>query len=270
VISLSPEVSAQSRITAKHLKAIADSLSVVFASNAELATVKSFDVDTMGEASAWTYTYFSFDTSGARNSKSYSFIAQDGQVTFDDSGAVPWGPFILLCEWMDSDSALAIAQHAWGSDIKRRFPSCAIIASLWQLPAPPWYCAWHVDYRCPDSVRSVYIDATSGEVLRRAAIVTSVELPRDQTLPIRMELCQNYPNPFNPTTTICYSLPRKSTVQLRVFDTLGRHLAALVQGEQDAGYHEVKFFASGLSSGAYFYRLACGNSVQTRKMILSK
>jgi hypothetical protein len=83
-------------------------------------------------------------------------------------------------------------------------------------------------------------------------------------------LRQNYPNPFNPSTTIRYGLPHRSTVQLTVFNTLGQQVATLVQGEQEAGYHEVRFDASGLSSGVYFYRLSAGTYVETRKLLLLK
>jgi hypothetical protein len=88
------------------------------------------------------------------------------------------------------------------------------------------------------------------------------------TRPIVAELLQNFPNPFNPTTTIRYGLPHKSTVQLTVFNTLGQQVALLQNGEQDAGYHEVRFDGSGLSSGVYFYRMHAGDFVQTRKLLL--
>jgi hypothetical protein len=87
-------------------------------------------------------------------------------------------------------------------------------------------------------------------------------------IPTAYELCQNYPNPFNPSTAIRYGLPRSSTVQLTVYNTLGQEVAILVQGEQEPGYHEVKFEGSGLSSGVYFYRLRAGDFVQTRKLLL--
>jgi hypothetical protein len=81
-------------------------------------------------------------------------------------------------------------------------------------------------------------------------------------------LARNYPNPFNPSTTIRYGLPNKTAVQLSVFNTLGQSVSTLVNGEQEAGYHEVKFDGSGLSSGIYFYRLQAGSFVETRKLVL--
>jgi hypothetical protein len=45
-------------------------------------------------------------------------------------------------------------------------------------------------------------------------------------------------------------------------------VATLVQGEEEPGYHEVKFDATKLSSGVYFYRLEAGNFVQTKKLVV--
>jgi hypothetical protein len=68
-----------------------------------------------------------------------------------------------------------------------------------------------------------------------------------------ISLGQNSPNPFNPSTTIHYSPPNKPAVQLTVFNTLGGQAAMFQYGKQDAGYHEVKFEGSGLSSTASPY-----------------
>jgi hypothetical protein len=86
--------------------------------------------------------------------------------------------------------------------------------------------------------------------------------------PLTFVLCQNYPNPFNPSTTIRYGLPTRSPLTLTVFNTLGQHVALLQNGEQEAGYHEVKFDGSDLSSGVYFYRLRAGDFVETRRFLL--
>ncbi len=86
--------------------------------------------------------------------------------------------------------------------------------------------------------------------------------------PVRFVLNQNYPNPFNPGTIIRYALPHRSNVTLIIFNTLGQQVAQLVNGEGDAGYHEVKFDGSALASGVYFYRLQAGDLIQTRRLIV--
>jgi len=59
-------------------------------------------------------------------------------------------------------------------------------------------------------------------------------------------------------------------VTLTVFNTLGQQVAILQSGEKEAGYHEVRFDANGLSSGVYFYRLRAGDFVKTRRLMLTK
>jgi hypothetical protein len=49
---------------------------------------------------------------------------------------------------------------------------------------------------------------------------------------------------------------------------LGREVATLVNEEKQPGTYEVEFNASGLTSGIYFYRLATGSFIETKKMIL--
>ncbi len=98
---------------------------------------------------------------------------------------------------------------------------------------------------------------------------TGVVAPGTGTImPEAFQLDQNYPNPFNPSTMIRYGLPHRSTVRLTILNLLGQSVALLQNGEQGAGYHELRFDGSGLSSGVYFYRLQAGNFVQTRKLLL--
>ena len=87
-------------------------------------------------------------------------------------------------------------------------------------------------------------------------------------VPSTFELDQNYPNPFNPSTTIRYGLPIRAQVTLTVFNTLGQRVSILVQCEQDAGYHDVKFNVNGLPSGVYFYRLQAGSFTETKKLLI--
>ncbi len=65
-------------------------------------------------------------------------------------------------------------------------------------------------------------------------------------------LMQNYPNPFNPTTTIEFALPMDSKVDIEIYNILGQKVASLFSGNQTAGFHQVTWNASKMSSGVYF------------------
>ncbi len=95
-------------------------------------------------------------------------------------------------------------------------------------------------------------------------IETSVGQPQNYML------AQNYPNPFNPTTVISYQLSAVSNVSLKVYDILGREVATLVNEKQNAGSYSVTFDGSRLASGVYFYKLAAGNFVSVKKLVVLK
>jgi len=88
--------------------------------------------------------------------------------------------------------------------------------------------------------------------------------------PNKFSLAQNYPNPFNPTTNISYTLQTSGKIRLSVYDILGREVAVLANENQIAGSHQVKFAASALGSGVYFYKLQSPSGVITKKMLLLK
>jgi hypothetical protein len=89
-------------------------------------------------------------------------------------------------------------------------------------------------------------------------------------LPLTYGLSQNYPNPFNPSTTISFRLPENSHVSIKVFDLMGREVASLLKEYLPAGYHNVEFNASNLSSGIYIYNMTAGKFKMTNKLILIK
>lgn len=98
--------------------------------------------------------------------------------------------------------------------------------------------------------------------------LTGIQITNE--IPAAFELKQNYPNPFNPSTGISFSLPEPSRVKLTVYNSEGREVVTLVNGNIQAGSHKVDFNASSFSSGIYFYTLTAGENSQTRKMILIK
>ncbi len=97
-----------------------------------------------------------------------------------------------------------------------------------------------------------------------ADAVIAAETPQENSLG------QNYPNPFNPSTQIRFGLSQPTHVTLVVYDMLGREVARLADEEMDAGYHSVTWSAGNVSSGVYIYRLAAGNVVQVKRMVVMK
>ncbi|MBZ0200661.1 MAG: family 10 glycosylhydrolase [Ignavibacteriaceae bacterium] len=96
-------------------------------------------------------------------------------------------------------------------------------------------------------------------------VFTSVKEP---ALPADYSLEQNYPNPFNPATIIKYNLGKGGFTTLKVYDMLGNLMGRIVETYQAAGTYSVRFDASELASGTYFYTIKSGEFRETKKMVL--
>jgi len=79
---------------------------------------------------------------------------------------------------------------------------------------------------------------------------------------------RSYPNPFNPVTTLEYEIVEAGRVSLRVFDAMGREVAALVGGYHEPGVHHVTFDGRALSSGVYIFKLVSGGRTSLTKALL--
>jgi hypothetical protein len=77
-------------------------------------------------------------------------------------------------------------------------------------------------------------------------------------------------NPFERVVALKYQISVATHVQLGVYDVSGRLVAALVDGWQEAGTHEVMFDRSKLASGSYLATLQAGSSTAVRKLVLVK
>jgi len=100
-------------------------------------------------------------------------------------------------------------------------------------------------------------------------IIDNIIIPSDYALH------QNYPNPFNPITTLRYDLPEQATVNIIIYDMLGRQVRTLINQTQNAGYRSVIWnatndFGKPVSAGVYLYQIQAGEFVQTKKMVLLK
>ena len=103
---------------------------------------------------------------------------------------------------------------------------------------------------------------------------TSLSIKND-ILPREFTLHQNYPNPFNPNTSLRYDLPNDGTVNITIYDMMGRIVKTLVNGFQTAGFKSVQWNATNnrnepVSAGLYLYSIQAGKFRQTKKMVLLK
>lgn len=135
-----------------------------------------------------------------------------------------------------------------------------------------------IDFRPADGLVAA---ATHGNGVFSANI-TIVSAPEDQpTVPTEFALHQNYPNPFNPSTTIRYTVPGRAHIRITIHDIAGREVAVLVDLDQQAGDHEVRWDGrdsrrTAVSSGTYFYTMTASGGAsnaefsKTEKMALVK
>lgn len=102
------------------------------------------------------------------------------------------------------------------------------------------------------------------------AMQTLVQDQNSEQLPQEFKLYQNSPNPFNPQTTIGFSLPLDSYVELEVYSISGQKITTLVHEKMGKGYHNIQFKADNLPSGVYLYCIKTDTFVQVKKMMLLK
>ena len=123
------------------------------------------------------------------------------------------------------------------------------------------------------------VGASSGSYtnLYGGMLITPVEdsTASDENLPKIFSLQHNFPNPFNPTTTIQYTLPKASVVEILIFNTLGQKVRTLVNEQQQPGYYQVQWDGTNdlgqqLTSGIYFYQIIAGEFTMMKKMLLVK
>jgi len=132
---------------------------------------------------------------------------------------------------------------------------------LFAIRVYPWYNA-------TSSSTSKYVVLYDVRMYGTTSPATAVK--DEKSLPKVFSLSQNYPNPFNPSTSIRFSLAKSGMANLSIYNMLGQKVATLINGNLDAGEHNVTFSADNLSSGIYIYQLTSGNGMLSRKMILLK
>jgi hypothetical protein len=115
----------------------------------------------------------------------------------------------------------------------------------------------------------VEIAVKEGTVALQFAMGTSAYVA-DQETNVRPDAISldAYPNPVRSDAALVYTLPEAASVQLVVYDVLGRQVARLVDKRKDAGQHRVALPSDRLASGVYFGRLHVGGRTLTQKIVV--
>ena len=115
-----------------------------------------------------------------------------------------------------------------------------------------------------------YIDDVAVKYLSAA---TEVFLSEKKQSRNSFYLLNNYPNPFNNRTTIYYSIPDRSKIQITVYNIMGQAVKTLINKELPAGSYQMLWDGSDdlgkiLSSGVYIIQLRSAEKFLSHKTIL--
>lgn len=92
----------------------------------------------------------------------------------------------------------------------------------------------------------------------------------DTNIPQSFEISGIYPNPFNARTTIRFGLPEAAPVNIEIYNISGQLVETILNESRRAGYHEIIWDASSVSSGIYLCKIKIGNFADTKSMVLLK
>jgi hypothetical protein len=90
---------------------------------------------------------------------------------------------------------------------------------------------------------------------------------------LEFRMSEGKPNPFRGTATLDYQIPSAASVTVRVYDLSGRLVRTILDCDQDAGIYSVHWDGTNTAGGRvlpgiYFVRLAAGDFVSSRKVVL--
>jgi hypothetical protein len=169
--------------------------------------------------------------------------------------------------WVHSTEAVYVAGTAGPGGCVKKTTNTG--ASWTQMTTAGMNGLIGMDLQYAGTTVCAYALAQDGTILKLTDNVIGIQ-PVNNIIPKNYLLEQNYPNPFNPTTNIKYSIPKSSNVTIKIYNTLGSFIAALVDEHHPAGNYSVDFNGDGLSSGIYYYTIYTGEFMDTKKMVLIK
>lgn len=108
-------------------------------------------------------------------------------------------------------------------------------------------------------LRSVSGETIASNVLRATDV---------NSLPTATELALEavYPNPARGRATVRVAVPAAQTVDVAIYDALGREVAVVTRGDLAAGRHELPVSTDGFASGLYIVRMRAGTFTRSQTL----
>lgn len=175
-----------------------------------------------------------------------------------------FGGDFSLCASMSCDSTRAATCSTLCKTVTG--PCCAVMdsACVMVCPAPGTACG----------TKSSDVPCVPGSCMAPPSrgIEPGAAAEREAEVSVRPDgfaLAQNQPNPFNPSTEIAFTLAAPGDVRLEIFNSLGRRVRTLVEGQRAAGAHTITWDGRDengrtVPSGTYLYRLSAGHETLSR------
>jgi len=258
-------------VTAKERFNDVNSLAVSYASDARFVYVLGIE-DTLvdGKCMFWNYGY----RSSSVGKFSIWWYADSARIDtfFLDLPGIPLNKPLQFNYYKDSNVLAGVGEANGGAQFRKDhfYVNVYYLYSQSRDTAQIYFHSIYGGYSNSKGVRDslvLFVHPVTGAFV---GSFTKVERDEVAGVPRSFALHQNYPNPFNSMTTISYEIPVRASVKLVIYNVLGQEVVTLVNEVQEPGRYNVRFDASGLSSGVYFYRLEAGDFVSVKKMVLVK
>jgi len=120
----------------------------------------------------------------------------------------------------------------------------------------------------PSNPQQIYAGTAGGGLWKGKNVPTATG--DETTIPNRFAVEQNYPNPFNPATTLDYTLPDRSQVQITLYNIRGEKVSTLINRFQNAGHHSVRMNLADYPTGIYLVRFKTPEYQTSVKITLLK
>jgi photosystem II stability/assembly factor-like uncharacterized protein len=202
--------------------------------------------------------------SSAQTEARYGFVQRtgDGGVTWErvvmDSSEQSFG--VQTVAAADQLHAIAVGQ---GGKVLRTVDG----GDHWSV-GPDLYAAFQaitlsgVAYPSPTKA---WVVASEGQILKYDGAPAGVADERGKVGGLVLDV---FPVPLREVGEIHYTLARRGAVRLGLVDLLGREVATLVDGVQDAGGHAVGVDAAGMAQGVYFLRMQYEGRSIVRRIVV--